>query len=231
VPLGRLYTPLGKKKQATVETALNGSECASSQTCVEQDIGLRSPLRYLEVPIYNKACKFRENELVVNGSSTARAKLYKGHNMLSYHHVREAVAMKIIRYYHIRNEMNPSYVAIQGWISKHEDYCKYVERVLPLLSMQQMMKHVDFSELIRNNWGLPTGKYLWIHYDENERIQRCVRRLDSTNMNSASTTGAIYYIYHRCHIDKVMVVAVTGYVFDGGVENGGDGLELGMWRV
>jgi hypothetical protein len=61
MPLGLLYTPIGMKKRATVETALNGSECARSQTCVKLDIGLRSPLRYLETPIYNKACMLRKN--------------------------------------------------------------------------------------------------------------------------------------------------------------------------
>jgi hypothetical protein len=97
MPLGLLYAWLGKKKRATVETALNGSECARSQTCVNQDICLRSPLRYLENPIYNKACMFRKNELVVNGSSTAR--------------------VKPIGYYHIRSEANPSNV-----LSKHCGY-------------------------------------------------------------------------------------------------------------
>jgi hypothetical protein len=86
---------LGMKKRATVETALNGSECAWSQTCVKQDIGLRSPLRYLKTPIYNKACMFKKNELVVNGSSTAR--------------------VKPIGYYHIRSEANPSDVLRKHW--------------------------------------------------------------------------------------------------------------------
>jgi hypothetical protein len=27
-------------------------------------------------------------------------------------------------------------------------------------------KHVSFAKHLCNNWGLPRGKYLWIHYDE-----------------------------------------------------------------
>jgi hypothetical protein len=98
--------------------------------------------------------------------------------------------------------------------------CNFVEE---RMDTEQHMTHA------KRYWPRPTLSEA--SKDENERMQRCVRRLDSTNMNTTSTTGAIYYIYHRCHIDKVMVVAVTGYVFDGAVENGGDGLKLGMWRV
>ena len=40
-----------------------------------------------------------------------------------------------------------------------------------------------------------------------------------------------FYVYHRNHIDKLMVVAITGYAFDMHVENGGQGLKVGMYRV
>jgi hypothetical protein len=59
-----------------------------------------------------------------------------------------------------------SHSAIKRWMTSHVTYCKYVERILPLLSLQQMVKHAAFSQLVRNNWGLPRTKYLWIHYDE-----------------------------------------------------------------
>jgi hypothetical protein len=51
-----------------------------------------------------------------------------------------------------------SHSAINWWMTSHDTYCKYVERILPLLSQQQMMKHVAFSQLVRNNWGLPRTK-------------------------------------------------------------------------
>jgi hypothetical protein len=103
------------KKQATVETATYGSEFVASRTCVERDIDLRTLLRYLGVPIYTKAYMFGDNESVVNSSSTPHAKLHKRHNALSFHRVREAVAMKIIGYYHIRSETNPSDVLSKHW--------------------------------------------------------------------------------------------------------------------
>ncbi len=62
-----------------------------------------------------KAYMFGDNESVVNSSSTPHAKLHKRHNALSFHRVREAVAMKIIGYYHIRSETNPSDVLSKHW--------------------------------------------------------------------------------------------------------------------
>jgi hypothetical protein len=59
-----------------------------------------------------------------------------------------------------------SHAAINRWMTSHDTYCKNVERNLPVLSQQQMVKHVAFLQLVRNNWGLPQTKYLWIHYDE-----------------------------------------------------------------
>jgi hypothetical protein len=34
---------------------------------------------------------------------------------------------------------------IQRWLDSHHDYDTYVERILPLLSKAQMVKHVVFS--------------------------------------------------------------------------------------
>jgi hypothetical protein len=43
------------KKQATVETATYGSEFVAARVCIEQIIDLRTTLRYLGVPIRDKA--------------------------------------------------------------------------------------------------------------------------------------------------------------------------------
>lgn len=37
--------------------------------------------------------------------------------------------------------------------------------------------------------------------------------------------------YHKSHINKVMALAVVAYAFDGEIENGGDALKLGLFRV
>jgi hypothetical protein len=40
-----------------------------------------------------------------------------------------------------------------------------------------------------------------------------------------------YYIYHKNHIEKVIAVAITAYAFDGNPNNGGDGLEIGIYQL
>ncbi len=112
------------KKQATVETATYGSEFVSSRTCVDRHIDLRQSLYYLGVPVRKKAYMFGDNESVVNSSSTPHAKLHKRHNALSFHRVREIIASKILGYYHVRSEQNPSDI-----LSKHWGY----QQVWPLL--------------------------------------------------------------------------------------------------
>ena len=39
------------------------------------------------------------------------------------------------------------------------------------------------------------------------------------------------YLYHKCHINKVMAVAFTAYAFDSTVENGGHGVKIGLYHV
>jgi hypothetical protein len=52
---------------------------------------------------------FGDNNLVVNNSMTPDAKFRKRHNALSLHRVREAIAPKIIRFYHIASKSNVGY--------------------------------------------------------------------------------------------------------------------------
>ena len=39
------------------------------------------------------------------------------------------------------------------------------------------------------------------------------------------------WIYHKNHVEKVMAVAVTGYAFEGNVENGGHEVTIGFWLL
>jgi len=116
------------KKQATVETATYGSEFVAARTCVERSVELRDTLRYLGVPIRKKAYMFGDNESVVNSSTTPHAKLHKRHNALSFHRVREAIAAKIIGFYHVRSEANVSDI-----LSKHWGYQQAWPLLRPLL--------------------------------------------------------------------------------------------------
>ena len=74
-----------------------------------------------------------------------------------------------ISYHGIANSINNwcSPVTIQRWITSREGFKIYAERVIPLLSKEQKMKHLSFAKRFLNNWNRGPGKYLLIHYDEN----------------------------------------------------------------
>ena len=103
------------KKQSTVETATYGSEYVAAHTCVEQVIDLRNTLRYLGVPVRDRSIMFGDNESVVNSSMQVHAKLHKRHTMLSFHRVREAIASKMIGFYHISGKINPADILSKHW--------------------------------------------------------------------------------------------------------------------
>jgi hypothetical protein len=103
------------KKQPSVETATYGSEFMASRICVEQSFDLRNTLHYLGVPIRKRSIMFGDNEAVVNSSTRFDAKLHKRHNALSFHKVREAIASKVLAYYHLDGEFNPSDILSKHW--------------------------------------------------------------------------------------------------------------------
>jgi hypothetical protein len=107
------------KKQSTVETATYGSEFVAARTCVEQCIELRHTLRYLGVPIRSKSFMFGDNQSVVNSSMHPHAKLHKRHTMLSFHRVRQAIAHKIVAFFHIDGKINPADMVSKHW--SHND--------------------------------------------------------------------------------------------------------------
>ena len=116
------------KKQATVETATYGSEFVAARTCVEQIIDLRNTLRYLGVPIRSKSYMFGDNKSVVDSSMQVNAKLHKRHTMLSFHRVREAIALGMIGFYFIPGDTNPADI-----LSKHWGYAQVWPQLKALL--------------------------------------------------------------------------------------------------
>ena len=103
------------KLQATVETAMFGSEYVAARTCTEQIMDLRLTLRYLGVPISGTSMMFGDNESVVNTAAMPHSKLTKRHNALSYHRTREAIAAGILRFYHIKGKLNPADILTKHW--------------------------------------------------------------------------------------------------------------------
>ena len=58
---------------------------------------------------------FDDNESVVLTATIPYSKLSKRHNALLYHHTREAIAAKIVRYYHIDGKNNPADILSKHW--------------------------------------------------------------------------------------------------------------------
>jgi hypothetical protein len=116
------------KKQGTVETATYGSESVAARVCVEQIIDLGTTLRYLGVPIRDKSYMFGDNKSVVDSSMQLHAKLHKRHRMLSFHHIREAIASGIVGFFY-----NPGDINLADILSKHWGYSQIRERLKSLL--------------------------------------------------------------------------------------------------
>ena len=58
---------------------------------------------------------FGDNKTVVDSSSRPHARLHKRHTALSFHRVREAIASKILDFYHISGTTNPADILGKHW--------------------------------------------------------------------------------------------------------------------
>ena len=75
---------------------------------------------------------FGDNQSVVDSGSKVHAKLHKRHTALSFHRVREAVASKIIGFYHMPGAANPADI-----LSKHWAHADVWKQLRPLLFWQR----------------------------------------------------------------------------------------------
>jgi hypothetical protein len=113
---------------------------------------------------------------------------------------------------------------------QHSGYSTHAQRALPLLSTVQKQKHVAFATRLQNNWNLNQQNILWIIYDE----KSFYGWVSQTNAKMCEVLGIEKlhtYLYHKCHINKVMAVAFTAFAFDSSFENGGHGVKIGLYRV
>ena len=116
------------KRQATVETATYGSEFVAARIATDQIIDLRMTLQYLGVPVDTATYMFGDNQSVITSSTIPHSSLAKRHNALAYHRVREAIAGKIIKFFHIDGTTNPADI-----LSKHCGHPQLWPHVKPLL--------------------------------------------------------------------------------------------------
>ena len=111
-----------------METATHASEFVAAHACVEQIIDLRITLRCLGVRIRDVSDMFGDNESVVNSSMQPHGKSHKRHVALSFHRVHEAIASKIVAFFHMPGSDNPADV-----LSKHWGHQQVYELLQPLL--------------------------------------------------------------------------------------------------
>ena len=72
------------KKQATVETALYGSEFVAAKIATEQIMDLRYTLRYLGVPIKSNSYMFGDNRSVDTRATVPHSTLSNRQNILAF---------------------------------------------------------------------------------------------------------------------------------------------------
>jgi hypothetical protein len=94
------------KRQKTVESSTYGSEMVAARVATDLAVEFRYALRMLGVEVDGPAMMFGDNKSVVINTTMPSSQLKKKHNSIAYHRVREAIAAKIINFFHIRSEDN-----------------------------------------------------------------------------------------------------------------------------
>ena len=94
------------KLQKTMETAIYGAEFSATRTGFELVIDIQATVRALGAPLDGEAWLLGDNQSVVTSSTIPHSVLGKRHNFLSCHHVRSAVAHKVMKFCHVRTHQN-----------------------------------------------------------------------------------------------------------------------------
>ena len=114
------------------------------------------------------------------------------------------------------------------------EYNMYMQRVLPLLSKDNMKEAVIFSRRVRRHWGLTDEQLrkgvIWLHWDE-KWWKALVARKGAKMCDALDIPRSYLLAKHKDHIDQVMGICFVGYAFKGHIENGGVGISLGLHRV
>lgn len=96
------------KQQATVKSAMYGSEMVAGHITVELLIAMRYKLWMLGIPILGLCIVFGDNMSMIKNTTIPLSSLKKKHNAIGYHHIHEAVAVGIVDLIHIPSSQNLS---------------------------------------------------------------------------------------------------------------------------
>ena len=105
-----------------------GSEVDAARTAMGQIIDLRGTLCYMGVPLRDSSYMFGDSKTITDSGSMPHAELHKRPTMLSYHHVCEAIASGMVKFFHIPGEINPADI-----LSKHWGHQQIWKQLQPLL--------------------------------------------------------------------------------------------------
>ena len=94
------------KSQKPTGTAVCGAEFSAARTGTEKLMDILATLRAVGVPLDGEAWLLGDNESVVTSSTIPHSVLGKRHNFSSHHHVRAAVAHKVMKFCHVRTHQN-----------------------------------------------------------------------------------------------------------------------------
>jgi hypothetical protein len=116
------------------------------------------------------------------------------------------------------------------WLESKPDYCMYTKRIRPGLTEANRLKQINFSQHVRNRWGLgDNAKILWTMSDEKWWFG-LVARTFAKMCPALGIEKEVFSVHHKKHISKIMAHATVGYYFNGSPENGGEGLLINMQR-
>jgi hypothetical protein len=96
-----------------------------------------------------------------------------------------------------------------------------------LLSNAQQKKHLDSGKHFCFDWGLGSGKYLLVHYDE-KWFWGLVVCCNAKSCEDLGVDSVSFAAYQKSHISKVMATAMTAFTFEDSIENGGAAIKLGL---
>ena len=118
------------KRQATVESAVFGSEFIALKQGVEALQGIRCKLQMMGIPVDGPTYIYGDNMSIINNTSNAESVLKKKSNSICYHFVREAVAMK---------------ECLTTWIPSLKNWADLITKVLSGNTRRELVKGVLYD--------------------------------------------------------------------------------------
>ena len=111
-----------------METSTYGSELVAAKQATELIMEYRYALRMMGVPLEGPALMLGDNNSVVLNTTMPSSVLKKKHSACSYHRVREAIAVEIMKFCHNPSEANYADILTKALPNK-----TFHELVRPLL--------------------------------------------------------------------------------------------------